>query len=533
MDGPPPARAPLGRPTLLTDLPGDVLAYILSFIPFEEEEGRIGDRVVLGSRFVAAAACTALAAAARPPSAAWTGVAIPPRFFAGSERSPMNLSGSSAAERNALRDAMARAAPSVRRLGLGDIYSRTYDCVPALMAAMAAPAAPFLEELELGVGDSSLVSTFEPTIAAATRLTRLQINKFRFEGPPPMISASRAAILAFRKDVRFAVYGPSANYFDALLALLRSLTAAAIPGVGVEPPVVVRLEPLVLGLRREQAAFVLELTSVFGRHLTRLDVRCGTFLARQDRRDPQTAVALLLENRALPALRELVIDWRWSYDGVPLDLAGVHAPPPGLTFLSVRVGASTDVLLSPAIRAGLASLAVAGETYRVVDPPQCLRGAGGSFGRLTRLVYGWPVSDCAINLAPWGSPEFSVPTLVEMEAIGDGFMLNALDRRDRRSWCEGFLAALPRLARLVLRADARTGPFRAATDGPMDAAAVQNMITARLPRVARESGRRLDVAVHRAVQAAGGSAAHWARFGARILQYLDGFELALEAPPRG
>jgi hypothetical protein len=27
MEGPPPARAPLGRPTLLTDLPVDVLAY--------------------------------------------------------------------------------------------------------------------------------------------------------------------------------------------------------------------------------------------------------------------------------------------------------------------------------------------------------------------------------------------------------------------------------------------------------------------------------------------------------------------------
>jgi hypothetical protein len=212
MEGPPPpARAPLGRPNVLTDLPGDVLAYILSFIPFEEWRYTGGHDRIVASRFAAAAACTALAAAARPPSAAWTDVAISSRIFADPEGSPMPLRGSSAAERNALRDAISRAAPSVRRLGLirGDVYFQKSDWVPALMVAMAAPAAPFLEELELQVPREVRPSTFEPIVAAATRLTRLQINHFCFEGPPLMIAVGGAAILAFRNDVRTYGYGPS------------------------------------------------------------------------------------------------------------------------------------------------------------------------------------------------------------------------------------------------------------------------------------------------------------------------------------
>jgi hypothetical protein len=292
--------------------------------------------------------------------------------------------------------------------------------------------------------------------------------------------------------------------------------------------VLVRLEALWLTprLHPEQAAFAHELTSVFGRHLTRLAIWGGRLEDRDEMRDPETnaeartAVARLLENRALPALRELVIEWRWSAFGVPLDLAGVHAPPPGLTFLSVRIGGNGSVLLSPAVRAGLASLAVAFDTTRAVDPPVCLRGAGGSFSRLTRLVYGglW---DAIVNLAPWGQPEFSIPTLVEMEAIGRGFTLNELGRWVRGSWCEGFLAALPRLARLVLRLEIYdTEPFRASADGSTDAAAVQNMVTTRLPQAARESGRRLDVAVHRG---AGSDAALMARFGWGVSAQLGRF----------
>jgi hypothetical protein len=412
----------------------------------------------------------------------------------------------------------------------------------ALMVAMAAPAAPFLLEF-VRVAQNSLLSAFEPIVAAATRLTRLEINRYRFEGPPPMIAAGRAAILAFQNDVGFSGTGPSANFFDGLLALLRSLSAAAAPGAGVEPPVVVRLEPLWLSarLRREQAAFVRELTSVFGRHLTRLAVRDGTSQDFFELRDPEaraeamTDVARLLENGALPALRELVIEW-WVFSalGVPLDLAGVRAPPPGLTFLSVRAGEQTELLLSPAIRAGLASLAVAFgtfETDRVVDPPQCLRGVGGSFGRLTRLVYGSRAPVCGVmNLAPWARPEFSIPTLVEMEAIGRCFTLNELGQRDRGSWCKGFLAAQPRLSRLVLRSDAHLFQT-SSTHRSMNATAVRNVVTARLPRAARESGRRLDVAVH---QADGNYAEvrasfKWGVFADRLCS----FELALEAqPPR-
>jgi PAS domain-containing protein len=415
-------------------------------------------------------------------------------------------------------------------------------CVPALVVAMAAPAAPFLEELKLDIPTKRIFSWADPILAAATRLTCLEINWFRFEGPPPMIVAGRAAILAFRNGLRIEAAFPSADYFDALLALLRSLSAAATPGVGVEPPVLVRLEPLWLTPRMhlEQAAYVHELTSVFGRHLTRLAVRAVTPQDRDELRDPEThaearaAVARLLENRALPALRELVIDWRWSAFGVPLDLAAVHAPPPGLTFLSVRIGYGTDILLSPAIRAGLASLALQCPA-NFFEPPQCLRGAGGSFGRLTRLVYGSSdAGDGIINLAPWGQPEFSVPTLVEMDVVGPCFTLNELGRWDGGSWCEGFLAALPRLARLVLWAINETRPFRALADGSTDAAAVQNIqntITARLPQAARASGRRLDVAVHQEVD---DYAARMARFGWRVKTHLlYSFQLAFEArPPR-
>jgi hypothetical protein len=531
MEGPPPARAPLGRPTVLTDLPGDVLAYILSFIPFEEWSPT-GDRVV-ASRFVATAACTALAAAARPPSGAWTDLVIPGRFFVESEHLSAKYWHASVVAQNALRDAMARAAPSVRRLS-----TRTFSDLtsPALMVPMVTPAAPFLEELKLDTGNDRIFSWVDPILAAATRLTRLDINKWRLEGPPPMIAAGRAAILAFRRDVALHQHGPSANFFDGLLALLRSLSATAIPGVGMEPPVLVRLEPLcfTLQLRREQAAFVRELTSVFGRHLTRLTVRTRRREDRDERLQPETpaeartAVAPLLENRALPALRELVIDWEWS--SVPLDLAAVRAPPTGLTFLSVYTGVVADVLLSPAIRAGLASLAVQCWTDSM-DPPLCLRGAGGSFGRLTRLVYGSRISGFGvINLAPWGMSEFSLPTLVEMEAIGHGFTLNELSRWDRGSWCEGFLAALPRLARLVLRADAHPRPFRASADRLTKAAAVRNMITARLPQAAREAGCRLDVAVHRGSS----SFARVARFGwSNLMIFFNIFELALQARPPG
>jgi hypothetical protein len=540
MEGPPPpARAPLGRPTVLTDLPGDVLAHILSFIPFEGlEHTRERTRVAV-SRFAAAAACTALAAAARPPSAAWTDVAIPERFVADVSGENRMLE----AKQNALRDAMARAAPSVRRLGFGDGDYCPLGFDPALIIAMAAPAAPFLKELELPITRNVFPSMFEPTIVAATRLTRLKINKFCFEGPRPMIAAGRAAIIAFRNDVRFDQDGPSANYFDALPALLRSLSAAAPPGVETEPPVLVRLEPLWLTQRvhLEQAAFVSEFTSVFGRHLTRLAVRCGKNENRHVLSDPEThaeartAVTRLLENRALPALRELVIDWRqWSGRGVPLDLAGVRAPPPGLTSLSVRAENKTDVLVSPAIRAGLASLAVEFESSGItawpeVDPPQCLRGTGGSFGRLTRLVYG--SSDQlgrVMNLAPWGRPEFSIPTLVEMEAIGGGVTLSELGRGARRSWCEGFLASLPRLARLVLWDVSYGWLFRASATGSMDAAAVEDVVTTRLPQAACESGRRLDVAVHPV------RGFHRVSFGWGVHSRLyNGFELALEARPAG
>jgi hypothetical protein len=547
MERPPPARAPLGRPTVLTDLPGDVLAYILSFIPFEERGGRGLSKRVVVSRFAAAAACTALAAAARPPSAAWTDVDIPQGFFFDIKYVESRIRCTPVAAQHALRDALARAAPSVRRLALGrGVFSHfTNANVPALMVAMAAPAAPFLEELALRVEHPSDLSMFELTLAAATRLTRLDLNHVNVEGPPPMISAERAAIIAFRRDVDVSWDDASANYFDALLALLRSLSATAIPGMVVEPPVLVRLDPLCLTPRMhlEQAGFVLELTSVFGRHLTRLAVRCRTAEDDDELRDPathaetRTAVARLLENRALPALRELVIDWKWSLYGVPLDLAAVHAPPPGLTFLSVRNAffhRKLDVLLSPAIRADLASLAVQCPGHST-DPPRCLRGAGGSFGRLTRLVYGMlNTGNESVNLASLGRPEFSVPTLVEMEVSGRCFTLNELGRWDRGSWCEGFLAALPRLARLVLRSDAYTGgSFRASTDGSTDAAAVQNMITARLPQAARDSGRRLDVAVHHRPPT-GDPAALLARFGWPVDTHLHyGFQLAFEARPPG
>jgi hypothetical protein len=500
MEGPPPARAPLGRPTVLTDLPADVLPYILSFIPFEEWESWHG-RVVV-SCFAAAAACTALAAEARPPSAAWTDVAIPERFFVNYSYTRR----ASPAAQHALRDAMARAAPSVRRLSLasGDYLPNTNANVPALMAAMAAPAAPFLKELDVGVRNNTHLSMFEPILAAATRLTRLKITNYCFVGPPPMIAAGCAAILAFRHNDAFNSIRPLASCFNDALELFRDVSAA-LPGVAVEPPVAARLEPNWLrsnfdhlGRSRLDALAEFERAFTrFGHNLTRLVIGNWTSLDLNpsiDFRactDVGTALVGLLHGGALPALCELVIDWECSHFHNPLDLAGVHAPPPGLTFLSVRVYANAGILLSPAIRAGLASLAVE-RLLGDFTPPQCLRGAGASFGRLTRLVYG-TLGPTTVNLACWCWPDFSLPTLVELEAAGANF---AVEAWDRRTFCTSFLAELPSLTLWAAGRDRNLPPFAASIHMGKNPAAVRAIVTAGLPRAALDAGRHLAVLVH-------------------------------------
>jgi hypothetical protein len=78
------------------------------------------------------------------------------------------------AAQNALCDAMARAAPSVRRLSA---LCPSHPVNSAFTAAMAAPAAPFLEELEVYSLYDRNLSWVDPILAAATRLTRLDINK--------------------------------------------------------------------------------------------------------------------------------------------------------------------------------------------------------------------------------------------------------------------------------------------------------------------------------------------------------------------
>jgi hypothetical protein len=100
-----------------------------------------------------------------------------------------------------------------------------------------------------------------------------------------------------------------------------------------------------------------------------------------------------------------------------------------------------------------------------------------------------------INLAEWGRPAFSIPTLVVLEAFGYAFTFDdGGEGWARQEWHERFLATLPRLERLVLFAQ---GPeaFCESNDESMTAASVRTMLTERLPRAAEEAGRRLDVVV--------------------------------------
>jgi hypothetical protein len=346
----------------------------------------------------------------------------------------------------------------------------------------------------------------EPVLAAATRLTRLEVYDLCFEGPPPMIAAGRTAILAFQADDPFLSSRRLASGFDGALALLRA-ASAALPGVAAEPPVAAHLELKWLsnfkhiGWQGLDAPGELSRAFAgFGQNLTRLAVgnwNTNLYFPTRDCAkvaEVANAVAGLLRDGVVPALRELLIDWNVS-------LADVHAPPAGLTFLFADVERNNDVLLSPAVRAGLACLAVDCDEEGDPGPPRCLRGAGASFGRLTRLVYG-TLYATTINLTWWCRPDFSLPTLVELEAVGANF---AAEGWDRRTFCASFLAGLPSLARLTLWATGgvlgrgrvlNLPPFAASIHMGKSPAAVRAIVTAGLPRAALDAGRHLAVVVH-------------------------------------
>lgn len=115
-------------------------------------------------------------------------------------------------------------------------------------------------------------------------------------------------------------------------------------------------------------------------------------------------------------------------------------------------------------------------------------------------------------MAPWGAPEgiFSIPSLEILEIVAPVFTLDG--RWDASTWRANFLAALPRLARLVLRAHSYEDAFTDSTDGRTPAAVAEALVTVRLPRAAVEAGRRLAVVLDHASDA-GRLRGLWARFG--------------------
>jgi hypothetical protein len=535
MDAPPPRLAPRG-PTLLTDLPEEVLAYILSLIPgLRDRFGRPPQ------------ACRALAAAARPPLEAWAAVEVPVGFLPTSA----DLGEWGDHPRRALVRAVRAAAPSVRALAVHVRWrARLHWWRPptvsfvdaAVVAELTEPAAPHLHSLDLvtrpplaesgrafftrpvdlasaGVSEDNAapfsVAWLEPTLARAARLAHLCVGDLTVEAPPPAISAARAAIIAAANRPPGARAGGVKRSVAEALELHRGLAAGldrAGTTAGLAGPTTIALTglaPLRLGVGDRLAAA--QFAAEAGAHLTRLglvvDARPNDLPSDQDLEAVTDALISLVSHA--PRLRALGIDSTCPQ----IDLMRVASPPTGLTSLVVGtprrhvVGTGAPVLLQPAIQAGLECLAVPAsypEPGGFAHLPACLRGAGSAFARLTRLVYSlaWidpvKVNYGTTNLGPWGRPEFALPTLVTLEVRGSFFTLDA--PAVRGDWARTVATAtLPRLRRLVLWAPCGgISPFRSCPG--MTYIAVERTIVRQLPARAAEAGRRLVVRIAREVE---------------------------------
>jgi hypothetical protein len=503
----PPARAPLGRPTLLTDLPDDLLRHIL-YLAGTEDGDDTGSCPYSCGRW--APTCSAFARAMRGPSEIWKVVRAPHGHVLSKRTSPGKEFISS----------IESAAKSVKSLTLFE------NCLPSsteateeVGAALATTVAPFLEELRL---DSSYgrpdpaedpaeehvgIAWLEPVLAAATRLTRIFFGDPKgifVDGPPGMLSAGRYALIAGEATISSHLFYRVGSH-AALLALYRGLTVAAAAGPP-GPVVLAELGGLGVGVE-DTGRFALELGA---QHLTRLGVWAASSAGMGV---PGRNASLAALVSGLPALRDLTV--AFDEDEGPVDLAldwrRETGLPRGLTSLAVghRFGRG-DVFLPPEVMGTLKELVLG--LVDVEDPPSCLRDAGGSFSRLTRLVYGQtPFSDpydldiremFVTDLAPWGTAAFAVPTLVELEVVGQAFTLGDYEGEEwAQEWVQAVATTtLPRLERLLLRLPpwnddelpAFCGPKRRDREFDEDELAV---VTHRLPAAAAAAGRRLVVSV--------------------------------------
>jgi hypothetical protein len=339
-DAPPPAFRRDG-PALLTDLPTDVLSHVLSFLPTIEERVRT------------CLTCTAFAAAVRPPSAAWADVHLDERFF---RLDPMVDDASI----EALIDALARAAPSVRRLVV-DVGDRLHDHPgrdvlrpdrERVAAALVTQAAPFLRDLAVDTRSVLLDALWlEPSLVGATHLTHLSVGRLDFRGPPTLIVASLAPLLAYHARGR-GLGRFRCMYDDGLSAFLRGLvTTATETSRSSEPLVLKRLAGVEFRTDEHEARCADDLAHI-GQHLTRLEVFYGPSMLRA-RRDDDFIGARLMSR--VPEVRELLFATGMSPStaDVRLDWRGVRTPPPRLTLLVLRIPDSVAFILPPAVMASL------------------------------------------------------------------------------------------------------------------------------------------------------------------------------------
>jgi len=544
---PPPLEAPPARPTLLTDLPTDVLSLILSRVV--EKSEHISDAAhyaVVRLSIV----CKAFADAVRPPSAVWRVMWVNTEVLAKqpSLRRALERAGPSI-ERLTLDIRKRKRRGGRRRGGEGGRWPTQSHPLHESSLYVLQTVAPFLRDLRIVIADwssddHSLVERslqeldwIYLAIWAASRVCRIHICGCEVAGPPHLLArlvARNALVTCVERlaDVEWydTYVSPDLDYVcDRVIELHRILSGhddgsrqalerqgwvmPGTPGMP-DPPWVLDLvarrgggtgsveplaEPVVL-TRVEQLALPFErwggaqlVAALDAQQLTHLSVWPEPFRTPAGVESAATRLADLVHH--LPALNELcVCPGKVDDSDAPaaaLDLRGLDALPHGLTSLTVADGSMTDVLLSPALKAGLSRLTV--EHAFPSHPPRCLHNAGASFSRLIRLAYGVvdPATaghQLATNLAAWGHAEFRVPTLVEMELWGKEFKIDGFVGPP--DWARAVATeTLPRLVLLRLRVLPPNGGTFPGTAG------CQSLIMDRLPAAAAAAGRRLVVRI--------------------------------------
>jgi hypothetical protein len=398
-----PAHPPVPQKLTLASLPNDVLALILSFLPQAD-------------RFRAATSCRDLAAAARPPSAAWADIALTGAHL----RDP--------AAYGSLATSLGRAVTSMRRL---DVEATAASYVLPLVAVVAA-AAPHLESLALrgdvGTHLPGLMVGVQRALATATRLTHLALGASTHVYAPPgglpggawAAAAKPAFLRAAHGDpwgIRLSSVTPD---LEAAAPVARLSKLGGMVFEDREGPI----EPWRDAMSAFAAAARHSLT-----HLT-IDVPAAA-LPRLPR----------LLNQ-LPSLSELSL-----YDATP-GWHEVHLSVTdsiqSLTRLAI-LGRIESVRLSDALAARVRDLAL--NNLRSPDPPGFIRG--DRFAHLTRLTYYHNVDGSPANLGLWSDVgTVCIPTLVELEVTALSF---TLDGRNGEMWAAALAGtSLSRLSAFLI-----------------------------------------------------------------------------------